>query len=152
MVTNVEHFWSKVDKSGECWTWTAYRNANGYGEVRASKKLWLAHRFAWHLEHGEIPDGLNVLHSCDNPPCVRPLHLFLGTQLDNVKDCVQKRRNGTAYGEAKGNAKLTRGSVKKIRELYAKGGVTQRALAKVYGVGKTVIWNVTTRRTWRCVA
>lgn len=97
--TVLDRFWSHVDTSGECWLWTAYTNPrNGYGqfrvggEVRDKWKAVQAHVFSWEIANGPVPDGLKVLHSCDTPACVRPLHLFLGTQSDNMRDCVAKGR------------------------------------------------------------
>jgi len=98
-----ERFWSKVDKdtSSGCWLWTAGKTPLGYGifQVKTEKcmgwghwKSVRAHRFAWELTYGLIPEGMNVLHKCDNPPCVRPTHLFLGTQKDNVRDMIHKGR------------------------------------------------------------
>ena len=89
-------FWAKIDKSGDCWEWTGYRDRLGYGRLRVDGSLMLAHRVAWELEHGYISEGLNVCHHCDNPPCVRPNHLFLGTQRDNIKDSVHKGRHACA--------------------------------------------------------
>jgi hypothetical protein len=95
-----ERFWLKVNKSGPvvrddlgpCWVWTGRTRNTGYGGFGRS---WLAHRFAWELTNAPIADGLCVLHRCDNPPCVNPAHLFLGTQADNNRDCGAKGRNNT---------------------------------------------------------
>lgn len=84
----METFWSKVDKTGECWVWVAGRFVTGYGAYRNQG----AHRVSWGLMNGPIPAGLFVLHRCDNPPCVRPDHLFLGTHTDNMHDKVAKGR------------------------------------------------------------
>jgi hypothetical protein len=81
-----------VDRSGECWVWTSKHNDLGYGMLMVNYQRWYAHRLAWTLANGPIPDGLCVLHRCDNPPCVRPAHLFLGTRTDNAKDRDQKGR------------------------------------------------------------
>lgn len=87
-------FWAKVDKSQGCWVFTGHRNSrDGYGRIGVGARVWLAHRMAWTLEHGPIPDGLFVLHHCDNPPCVRPDHLFLGNDSDNRWDMVMKGRH-----------------------------------------------------------
>ena len=86
-----ELFWSHVAKSDGCWLWTAGLN-RGYGAFAVHRKDIGAHRYSWMLENGPIPDGLFVLHRCDNPPCVRPDHLFIGTQLDNMLDKMSKGR------------------------------------------------------------
>lgn len=87
-----DRFWAKVDRGGECWLWTAGRDSSGYGSLRTGHTKVSAHRLSWQLHHGQIPPGQNVLHRCDNPRCVRPDHLFLGTQADNVADMVAKGR------------------------------------------------------------
>lgn len=101
-------FWSHVDKTGDCWLWTAsvFKDRYGYGKFNAASekptRVVYAHRFSWELANGPIPDGLWVLHHCDNPPCVRPDHLFLGTQSANVADMHSKGR-GDSWGWRKGN-------------------------------------------------
>ena len=87
-LTIQERFWSKVDRSGKCWLWTASRNSSGYGKFDGEG----AHRVAWRLAYGVIPYGACVLHRCDMPRCVNPAHLWLGTQADNVADMVAKGR------------------------------------------------------------
>lgn len=90
-----ERFWPKVDKSGECWVWTASRDRTGYGKFGrgGGKRGWTkASRVSWEIHFGPVPDGLWVLHRCDNPPCVRPDHLFLGTCGDNNRDTASKGR------------------------------------------------------------
>ncbi len=97
-----ERFWAKVRKSDGCWEWTGAANRQGYGRIalgRASGPR-RAHRIAWELTHGPVPDGLWVLHHCDNPPCVRPDHLWLGTRADNARDCRLKGRMNTAPARA----------------------------------------------------
>lgn len=95
----VARFWSKVDKSGDCWTWTAGRNDLGYGQFsyggKGGKNVG-AHRYAYMLTHGAIPEGAFVLHNCDNPSCVRPDHLRIGSQVDNMRDRSQRGRNPNA--------------------------------------------------------
>jgi hypothetical protein len=91
-VTHEERFWSKVNKTETCWLWTGHCNCDGYGEFSICGVRILAHRASYLLEYGMLPEGLSVLHSCDNPPCIRPTHLFLGTQQDNVNDMIAKGR------------------------------------------------------------
>jgi hypothetical protein len=153
-----ERFWAKVDKSGTCWLWTAYRNAKGYGVIKSpgdDGPTLLAHRVAWELTYGPIPAGVQILHQCDCPPCVRPEHLFRGTNADNVADRVRKGRNGprpTPRGEASPDAKLREFQVREIRARYAAGGVTWRSLAREYGVSTGTVQKILEGRTWRHVA
>lgn len=88
-------FWRHVDKSGDCWVWTARRakGSKGYGLTTIGRVTVKAHRLSWQLANGPIPSGLHVCHRCDNPPCVRPDHLFLGTHQDNMADKVRKGRH-----------------------------------------------------------
>ena len=90
----MDRFWDKVDKTGECWIWTASKNKKGYGRFGFGSRAQLAHRVSWLLSNGEIPDGMLACHTCDNPPCVNPSHLWLGTQKDNVVDMSSKGRHG----------------------------------------------------------
>lgn len=91
----IKNFWNKVtipNDSSQCWTWKGAKGRKGYGQVNCDCKCLKAHRVSWELANGEIPDGLWVLHSCDNPACVNPNHLFLGTQHDNTQDMMNKKR------------------------------------------------------------
>lgn len=92
--TTTDRFWAKVKKSDACWEWQGGRLPHGYGRIVISRKEGAvrAHRFSWELHFGPIPDGMVICHRCDNPPCVRPDHLFVGTQSDNMRDCVNKGR------------------------------------------------------------
>lgn len=90
-----DRFWARVEKRGpdECWPWTGYRDAKGYGQIALNRRTAEgAHRVSWALARGEIPDGIHVLHRCDNPPCCNPAHLFLGTHADNMWDMKAKGR------------------------------------------------------------
>src|SRR5882672_10379584 len=86
-------FWRKVDKRPfGCWVWTAWKNSKGYGNFNIGERKWKAHRLSYTFFYGPIPDGLLVLHRCDNPSCVNPDHLFLGTARDNFQDAISKKR------------------------------------------------------------
>lgn len=91
-INNFETFWNRVDKSGECWEWLGGKDRDGYGRIVINGKWWGSHRLSYTLVKGEIPKGLVICHSCDNPGCVNPSHLFVGTQTDNVKDMDSKGR------------------------------------------------------------
>lgn len=140
-------FWSKVARSDSCWTWSGHRDRQGYGELHHRGMYLRAHRVAWQLMNGPIPDGLHVLHHCDNPPCVNPAHLFLGTNADNVADKTAKGRGRGGRGEAHRNAKLTADQVREIRELAA-SGLTQREIAARYGVRHTAIGKILRGERW----
>jgi len=155
-----QRFWSKVDKSGDCWIWTASYGSVGYGQFGIAGKLHGAHRVAYELVHGPIPEGLRVLHRCDNRACVRPDHLFLGTQADNMADMHSKGRGYSYFrqypervlrGEQQHAAKLTDDVVRKIRRLHA-DGLNYPELAARFGVCKQSICNIVRRHTWRHVA
>lgn len=113
-----EHFWSKVDKSDSegCWLWTGSRNAKGYGHycIRRSRTRY-AHRFAYSLTYGPVSSRIMVCHKCDNPPCVRPDHLFLGTNSDNIQDSLKKGR--FPVGDASPQSRITDDQVAAIRLL-----------------------------------
>lgn len=147
-------FWAKVDKNGPvpahrpelgpCWVWTASTLGKGYGAFGLNRRTAMAHRVAYEIEHGPIPDGLCVLHECDNPPCVR--HLFLGTRGDNATDRATKRRQ--PFGESHWKAKLTEVDVLAIRKEYASGTVTRRDLSNRYSVTAACIGRIVRRETW----
>ena len=107
-----------------------------------------SHRVVWILCFGSIPLGMQVLHHCDNPPCCNPLHLFLGTGLDNMRDKISKGRDYYPEGEDAGQAKLTTPQVLQIRELYTRG-VTQRKIAVAFGVGYKAISKIVLRQRWK---
>jgi len=143
-----ERFWSKVDKTGDCWLWTGGCTSYGYGAFSVSTGIAkLAHRVAYALCIAPPPDDLMVCHTCDNPPCVNPAHLFLGTRGDNNRDRAAKGR--TQRGEAHTSAKFTDETVKAIRARYAQGGITQAAMAREYGVSLQTIRCIVTNRSWR---
>lgn len=144
-------FWSHVaiGSDEECWLWTGCTTACGYGRAsRYGGANVLAHRLAYELAVGEVPDGLCVMHVCDTPACVNPAHLRLGTQRDNVADCVAKGR--TAHGEKNGRAKLTSADVRAIRGAVRRGA-SQRAVADDFEVCPKTVSRITRGLTWRHV-
>jgi DNA-binding CsgD family transcriptional regulator len=126
-----------VAKSEGCWTWTGGTSGFGHGAFWDGERQEIAHRFSWRLHHGPIPDGIYVLHHCDNPPCVRPDHLFLGTQRDNIRDASAKGR--IPRGLANGSGKVSIKDRAVIVARYRAGGVTQATLAEEYGVTQTMV-------------
>jgi len=171
---DIAKFWAKVDKNGPtmphmdtpCWIWTA-NIIRGYGQVRVGVKMMGAHRVAWMLRHGNIPrgegyHGFCVCHRCDNPACVNPSHLFLGTNADNMKDkaCKGRAPKGDNHhsrlhperlprGEGHGYVKLTDTIVMDIRSRYAAGGITQYQLAAIFGIHQTLVSLITRRKIWK---
>lgn len=140
-----ERFWSHVDRSGgpdACWPWLASCFWHGYGKFAKNQRLHYAHRFAYELANGPIPDGMFVCHTCDNRKCVNPAHLFLGTHTDNMRDAARKKR-------LPGPTRLTWPKVRAIRDAYATGQSTQETLAQQYGVGPSTIRRIVQRRIWQ---
>ena len=147
MTAFAEGFWAKVNKSGECWLWTGTRTTNGYGRVGCGEKKLRAHRVAWSLMNGPIPAGSFVCHHCDVPLCVNPAHLFLGNAKSNVEDMIAKSRRGDTGGSLNGRAKLTDADVEEVRDSLLRG-VSQRCVAKRFGVTPGAISQISTHRTW----
>lgn len=157
-----ERFWEKVNKDGPipahrpelglCWIWTAGINVprGGYGMFALRKGvIRRSHRIAWELANDRpVPDGLWVLHRCDNPPCVRPAHLFLGTPKDNTDDMAAKGRLNPLHGSARPQAKISEADVIAIRAARAQG-VTGAELALKYGVHRTAIYHIAKRDYWK---
>lgn len=141
-------FWTKVEKSSDCWEWRASLNNKGYGTFRLSspRRSILAHRYAWELANGPIPQGMVACHHCDNPKCVRPSHMFLGTKRDNLLDMAKKGRSPMA------GAKLTGTQVLRIRELWATDQYTQIALGKLFDIDNSTIGKIVNRTTWKALA
>lgn len=146
-------FEKKVIKNHDnCWGWKGNTHSSlGYGRVQYNNKhkMKAAHNISWMIHRGIIPDGMRVLHKCDNPICTNPDHLFLGTQYENVRDMVYKNRQ--AKGSKCGLAKLNEEKVKEIKNLLEKG-VSAAILSAEYGVSKTVIFNIKNNKSWRHVS
>lgn len=153
-----ERFWAKVNKEGptpahcpelgSCWIWLGNKLPRGYGNFSNDKARIYAHRFSWLLAHpGEvIPDRIYVLHRCDNPPCVRPSHLFLGTHLENVRDAVNKGRH--PHGEGMKQSKANDTIVRELRARHAEGTATYDELAAETGLSKTTVFRIVKHQAW----
>ncbi len=143
-------FWAKVNKTDTCWLWTSCitKHSVAYGRFWAEGRTHLAHRVSWKLAHGAIPDALCVLHRCDEPLCVNPGHLFLGTMQENIADRDQKGR--TARGERNGWATITAADVVEVRRLLAIG-LTQTQTAIDSGISRNIVHDIKCGRGWKCV-
>ena len=152
----MKRFWEKVKKTEACWVWTAWKNNKGYGALMAKHPGGgymnkLAHRISWEMENGPIKDGLCVLHKCDNPSCVRPEHLFLGTRKDNTQDMMMKGRNncGRISGENHPRSKITVEISKLIRFFWFAERRTRKEIIAFLGVSKHIVDDVIGGRTWK---
>jgi hypothetical protein len=147
----IARFWSLVNKTDGCWEWTASRkDGDWYGAFHiGGRRVERTHRVSWVLCHGPIPSGKSVLHTCDNSICVRPDHLYLGTQLDNVRDRVQRGRSNSAVGERQWAAKLTPAQVIMIRALSSEMELTREYLSRMYGVTPSHIGKIRRGNMWR---
>lgn len=146
------HFWSRVQKPVGCWLYDGAREINGYGYLKnpfREPKYITAHRLAWILKNGPIPEGMSVLHKCDIRGCINPDHLFLGSHEDNMADKVRKGRHHR--GELSTKAKLTLEQVREIRrdyKLYSKRRSNAKELAAKYGISGNTITCIIAGRSW----
>lgn len=141
-----EHFEKFFEKKpNSCWIWKGSKTSHGYGQFAINRKAKPASRLSYKLYKGPIPRGFHVCHKCDNPPCVNPEHLFVGTRKDNMQDMIKKNRH--EYGEKHHNAKLTEQDVLEIRNDCR----TQSVIAKDYGVSQSVISNIKFKKNWKHV-
>lgn len=149
-----ERLWSKVAKGDGCWEWLGKRHESGYGLLRAPKSGHLrAHRVSWEIHNGTIPEGMVVCHVCDNPPCVRPDHLFLGTRGDNAADMRAKGRGRgpRLVGSTNPFAKASEAQVRAMRHLRGNGW-TYPAIAAHLGLSVALVSQACSGRTWRHVS
>lgn len=136
-----EYFWQRVDISDGCWMWLGGRSDEGYGRVKIGGRRYVASRIAYLLIRGEVPDDLNVCHTCDNPGCVNPAHLFLGDDAANHRDRDAKGRGRWVTRDFHPLTKLPSSAVSIVKEMAA-AGMTQSAIAEHFGVSQTTVWRV----------
>jgi len=133
-----KRFWANVQKTRSCWEWIRYKNTKGYGMITIHGKPVMAHRLSWEMRNGPIPEGLCACHHCDNPSCVNPGHIFIGTAQDNIRDSYLKSRRVD---------RLTIAQVKSIR-CRIRAGERYKALAKEFGKSVRTIASLSTGDTW----
>jgi hypothetical protein len=153
-LSDAERFWPKVQRGepDECWPWLAMKEDRmGYGRFHMHGYMVGAHRAAWELTYGPIPDRLCVLHHCDNASCVNPAHLWLGTKGDNNVDRSLKSRSGRVVGEAHVRACVSENDVRDIRRL-TDDGCSRRRLADIFGISVAQVQRIVHRESWSHVA
>jgi len=131
-----ERFWEKVSKTDTCWLWTAGTTKSGYGSIRINGAAKRAHRVAYEMLVGPIPEGAVLLHSCDTPACVNPAHLSIGSQKENIHDAIEKGRH--CHGEKHWNYKISPQIIKDIQSAHV-GGATGRAIAKHFAISESLV-------------
>lgn len=153
----MERFWYKVKKSEDCWEWQAARMSSGYGMMRLNGVSTGAHRISWMLHYGDIPKGVCVCHKCDNRLCVRPDHLFLGTQADNIRDMMNKGRiargkqlnHPNQKGDKNHNAVVTEKQVRHVLLMYYKENKKQAEISRIVGLTYANVWAIVHRKSWK---
>jgi hypothetical protein len=140
-----ERFWSKVEKTEECWHWIGAVQSKGYGSISISGKTYSAHRVSYEIKYGKIPYGMYVLHRCDNTRCVNPEHLFLGTARDNSQDMVVKGR----MSKLSGYRKVTRDQVEQIRLQYQTKEFSYRVLGDQFKISHSSIGSIIRYESWK---
>lgn len=158
----LQRFFDRVEaKEGGCWEWIGHLNHHGYGMMSVDYRQYPAHRISYFMHFGIDPQRFVLLHACDNPPCVNPLHLHLGTQGDNVRDCAAKGRIGHGprhgtktcperyRGENSSHAKITDQQVIEIRKMYIPGIISQRTIAEMYGLCQQTVHEIITNQIWK---
>jgi hypothetical protein len=145
-------FWEKVNlsnkTSSDCWEWIGLKSSKGYGVFKVDNENVSTHRYSWILHFGNIPNKLYVCHKCDNPSCVNPNHLFLGTQKDNMQDMSKKGRASNSVGTNNPRAKLSDKDVYEIRRLKSMG-IKSNQLVKIFRTPLSTIVNITNNHTWK---
>ena len=158
MKINFDTFWKNVVKTPTCWNYTKRISNTGYGTIteigpHSIRKTFLTHRASWFFHFGPIPDGMFVCHHCDNRTCIRPDHLFLGTDADNMDDMALKGRRACGdkvanFGEKNPSSQITSLIASQIRHEYGQGNCSQQKLADKYGINQRSISNIILKKTW----
>jgi len=145
--------WAKIERRGEneCWNYMGHLDKDGYGRIDYGGKKILTHRLIYEFTFGKILNQLQVLHHCDNPRCCNTKHLFLGTQVDNIKDMILKNRHRGAAGEKNSHCKLTTKQVIRIKKLYSSGSYTQKNLGIKFKVTQGVISKIIRGELWAMI-
>jgi len=136
-----------VSGNGGCINWIGYKIKSGYGRITISRTQHLAHRLSWQINIGPIPNGIDVLHKCDNPSCVNHKHLFLGTHKENMKD--MKEKNRSCAGEKHPKRKLSNKQVLQIRDMYKTGNLTHLDISKKFGIARSGVSRIINKKLWR---
>jgi len=149
-VLDKRRFENKFIKSSknECWNWLASKNKEGYGQFSLDGKMIRAHRISYEIYKDKIPENMCVCHHCDNPSCVNPDHLFIGTDLDNNRDMMMKGRANKSSGESNGQSKLTWRNVKEIRRLNKSNKLSQEEIAKKFGISRPAVQKIVYNLVW----
>lgn len=155
----LDFIYSRTEFVGNCRLWLGGCNKKGYGVLQVGKRIALVHRTVYNLHHGSIPDNTEVMHTCDNPPCVHLPHLIRGTHIDNMQDMALKHRHGSLthpeafarYGSSNNNSKLTEEQVVEIRRLRDVEGLSQHEIGRRFGVAHTTIGCIVNGKGWNHV-
>jgi len=150
MVNDEVSFWQRIVRTPNCWLWQGAKNSDGYGNLTYRGKPYRAHRLAWILTNGPVPEGMEVCHTCDNPLCANPNHLFVGTHLENMHDSLNKGRTAKtrARGERNGFHKLTWAKVLAIRFVYGLGHYSQQELGQFFNCHQRTVSRVVRNEHW----
>lgn len=147
-----ERFLYFVHKTDSCWNWVGATDGGGYGIfIKKGGERSKAHRYIWERIYGNIPKRMCICHHCDNPSCVNPKHLFLGTQKDNVQDKMNKGRFIKMKGRKNGRSIMTKDKVIELRKLYKSGNYTYMQLVKRFGISQTQVARIVKKESWSWV-
>lgn len=143
-----ERFEKYVNKTLPCWIWEGSKDSHGYGHIKDNKKLKISSRVSWELYRGKIPKNMFVCHTCDNPSCVNPEHLWIGSHTDNMRDSFSKNRMTRHRGEDNCRSKITMKIANKIRKLYSDKNITQRQIANMFKISNQLVSLIIRNESW----